>query len=94
MTQKEINKEIKKEFFTQVTNLYPESEIEMEEGGRYSISIPGYEFFQLQSGYWDICSSSIPYINPSKEQSEFHNKCMELEKELQELLNVIVSQKS
>jgi hypothetical protein len=94
MTQKEINKEIKKEFFTQVTNLYPESQIELEDGGRYSISIPGYEFFQLQSGYWDICSSSIPYLDPTEEQSEFHTKCEELEKELQKLLDNIVSQKS
>ena len=91
MTQTEIRKAIKKEFFTQICALYPGTVVDHSEGGRYLISLPHYGDFELSGGgYWEIYTASIPWAKPSLEQDTYHKQCLKIEAELQTILNDVV----
>ena len=91
MTKAEIRKAIKREFFTQVCEVYPGTVIDHSEGGRYCIDIPNEGMFELSGGdYWDICTYSIPWAQPSDSQRSQHERALGFEQILQILLNEVV----
>jgi hypothetical protein len=91
MTKAEIRKAIKREFFTRVCEEYPGTVIDHSEGGRYCIDIPneGQYEFDNPSG-WQICTYSIPWVDPSLAQDAYHKKCLATEAYLQGILDNIV----
>ncbi len=92
MTKAEIRKAIKREFFTSICEIYPGTVVDHSEGGRYCIDVPQYGMFEMSGGsYWDICTYSIPWAQPTDEQRSQHEKCVEFEGNLQLILNEIVS---
>ncbi len=91
MTKAEIRKAIKKEFFTAICEMYPGTVVDHSEGGRYCIDIPSYGQYEFDNpSGWQICTYSIPWVNPSLDQVVYHTKCKDMEANLQKILDNIV----
>lgn len=98
MTKRELSQNITRTFETLLEEQFKAFDIDESEGGRRGFSIEhplaerGYFQFEWSRTNQDVCSwDSIKWVNGTDKQNAAREACVQLEKETQNLLDLVVA---